>query len=218
MLSTSVLIRIVQQYLMQWKLLNDMRPYRMLVQLWTPLVFFFLTPVVINIYSAVECSRSSLLIFGLVYDMNVSLSVTNWYKKVLAGPFNAAAKAKTLSWTRHFPSSAHISKWDMYSSQSSTPSYASWAQGDDDRFDDTVEDHGTYRRDRGEGDVPDIGKGAHGFNRIDLDGNGTDYPTGSSYRIAIAPLSSMLSGFLNATSLSGESDIVMLTRSNSSAT
>jgi hypothetical protein len=28
------------------------------------------------------------------------------------------------------------------------------AQGDDDRFDDTVEDHGTYRRDRA-GDVPD---------------------------------------------------------------
>ena len=61
------------------------------------------------------------------------------------------------------------------------------AQGDDDRFYDTVEDHGTYRRDRGEGDVPDIGKGAHGFNRIDLDGNGTYYPTGSSYRIAIKP-------------------------------
>jgi hypothetical protein len=60
------------------------------------------------------------------------------------------------------------------------------AQGDDDRFDDTVEDHGTYRRDRA-GDVPDIGKAAHGFNRIDLDGNGTDYPTGSSYRIAIKP-------------------------------
>jgi hypothetical protein len=41
-------------------------------------------------------------------------------------------------------------------------------------------------RDRA-GDVPDIGKAAHGFNRIDLDGNGTDYPTGSSYRIAIKP-------------------------------
>jgi len=46
------------------------------------------------------------------------------------------------------------------------------ALGDDDRFDDTVEDHGTYRRDRA-GDVPDIGMGAHGFNRIELDGNGT---------------------------------------------
>ena len=34
------------------------------------------------------------------------------------------------------------------------------AQGDGDRFDDTVEDHGTYRRERGEGDVPDIGMGA----------------------------------------------------------
>ena len=61
------------------------------------------------------------------------------------------------------------------------------AQGDDDRFDDTVEDHGTYRRDRGEGDVPDIGMGALGFNRMNMDGNGRDYPTGSSYRIAIKP-------------------------------
>ena len=51
------------------------------------------------------------------------------------------------------------------------------AQGDDDRFYDTVEHHGTYRRDRS-GDVPDIGMGAHG----------TDYPTGSSYRIAIKPV------------------------------
>lgn len=54
---------------------------------------------------------------------------------------------------------------------------------DDEQFEDTIEDHRYHRQDRGGGDIPM----ARGFERQDMNWNGTDFQTGNPYRMSIKP-------------------------------